>query len=109
MSPWNAYLQVLNFPACIGPVSSVGHMGSEGEVLSAIDTSTSAFPSDIGSSIFNNTTKPTNNMNANMRLSSITAQNLSSVARLPSAIPAITYNTTDKESKKKRKISYPDS
>jgi hypothetical protein len=100
MSPWNAYLQVLNFPACIGPVSSVGQKGSEGEAMSAIDTSTSAFPSNIGSSMSNNTSEPTNNMNANMRLSSITVHNSSSVSRLPSNVSTNTDNTTDKESKK---------
>jgi hypothetical protein len=91
MSPWNTYLQVLNFPAYIGPVSSIGNSGSDGDTMRIVDTTTSTlFPSNIGSSIYTKTAKVS-----------------SPVARLPKAMYTAAENTNDREGKKKRKISYP--
>jgi hypothetical protein len=105
MSPWNAYLQVLNFPACIGPVRSVGNTVLDGGNMSAVDMSTSAVPSNIGSFILHNTAE----VSYKKMFSSITVPNSPSAARLPSTTPRTTDSSTEKDGKKKRKISYTES
>jgi hypothetical protein len=109
MSPWNAYLQVLNFPACVGPVRSVINTVSDGSDMGVVDASTSVVPHNIGSSILNNPTEETYQTNANMLFASLTVPESPAVARLPVTTPRSPGKSTDNEGKKKRKISYHES
>jgi hypothetical protein len=109
MSPWNAYFQVLNFPACIGPVRSLGNTVSDDGDMNAVDTSTSAVPSNIGSSLLSNTSEATYNTNATLLLAPTTVPKSPPAARLPGTTFRTSDNSTEKEGKKKRKISYPES
>jgi hypothetical protein len=100
ISAGNRYLQVLNFPAYIGPANAIGQTVSDGGNLSMVDTSTSAVPSNIGSSIHTNTAEAPYHATVNRMSPSMTVPKSPPVARLPGIIPTAPDNSTDKDGKK---------